>query len=169
VLESPFDNLKSVIKHLLKRFHMYWMPFSKEIGIKIAQTHFPSLDMDGIFPENSVNSIPKHIPILIVHSKKDKVIPINSSRKLYVALRESEHHHVHLLELDRGTHGKLMIGPDAQIYQDVVHAFYKKYSLPYHEEFACRGEPLLTLCQPSIAEVKKKIKKKRTLEEFEIE
>ncbi len=162
VLESPFDSFKNIINHLIKRFGMSWVPFSEKIGFKIARSQFPELDLEGISPIKTVPYLPYNIPILIVHSKKDKVIPVKCSRKLYIKLRQSGHHHVYLFELHNGAHGKLMNGPDAIHYQNIVHAFYKKYNLPYHEPFARDGEHLLLLSQPTIQDVK--LRNHRSLE-----
>ena len=58
VLESPFDSIKNVIKHLLKRFRMNWIPFSHKIGHRIAKKNFPLLDLNGIIPINLIHKIP---------------------------------------------------------------------------------------------------------------
>jgi hypothetical protein len=100
-----------------------------------------------------------HLPILFVHSHKDKVVPIKSSQRLYLLLKMLGHEHVYLLELNAGLHGKLIIGPEAETYQNVVHAFYKKYNLAYNEHFALKGESFLAQCQPSIVDVVCRIKK----------
>lgn len=157
IAESPFDSLKNIVKHLLKRFHVAWVPFSKKIGMKLADAHFPELDVYGLFPIDTVANIDKNIPILLIYSPKDKVIPLISSLILYVALREAGHEHVYLLELSSGDHGKLMLSSEASKYQNVVHAFYKKYNLPYNAKCALQGEALLEQCQPSIEVIKKRI------------
>lgn len=164
VLESPFDTLKSIINHLLKRFGVSWVPFSEKIGFKIAQSQFPELDLQGVVPLKTAPYLPHDLPILLVHSKKDKVIPVKCSRELYMLLRQTGHQHVYLFELQSGAHGKLMNGPDAIHYQNVVHAFYKKYNLPHHETFAQNGENLLLLSQPTIHDVK--LRNKRSNDEM---
>jgi pimeloyl-ACP methyl ester carboxylesterase len=159
VLESPFDSFKSIINHLLKRFGVQWVPFSDRIGAKIAQSQFPSLNLDGITPLKVASYIPYNVPILLVHSVKDRVVPIQCSRKLYMKLKESGHQHVYLLELPGGDHGKLMNSEHAVLYQNVVHAFYKKYGLPHHEGFAVQGEYMLSMAQPGILEVQSREKR----------
>ncbi|HEX2978034.1 MAG TPA: prolyl oligopeptidase family serine peptidase [Candidatus Babeliales bacterium] len=159
VLESPFDSFKSVINHLLKRFGVQWLPFSEKIGAKIAQSQFPSLNLDGIAPCKVASYIPQHVPILFVHSAKDKVVPVQCSRKLYIKLKETGHQHVYLLELPSGDHGKLMNSEHSLMYQNAVHAFYKKYGLPHQEDFAKHGEAFLALAQPGIAEVQARDKR----------
>ena len=153
------EELESIVKHLLKRFGIGWVPFSERIGLKIAQSQFPELKINGIFPHKTASAIPLGMPILIVHSKKDKVVPIKCSRRLYIQLRQTGHYNVYFLELSEGLHGKLMSGSDASTYQNVVHAFYKRYNLPHEPFFAQQGEPLLNACQPSIHEVKARSKR----------
>lgn len=159
VAEAPFDHLKNIVKHLLKRFHLSWMPFSKKIGMKLAQQRFHDLNINGLFPINTVTKINKNIPILLVHSQKDAVIPITSVYTLYIALRTSGHDHVYLLDLPSGDHGKLMFSSNALAYQNVVHAFYKKYNLPHHAQSAYKGEKILKYCQPTIQEIKYRLYK----------
>ncbi len=163
VIESSFDSITTVVKHLLKRFYIDWLPFSTEIGLKIAQAQFANFDTEGIFPSATILKLPPSLPIIFVHSQKDRVIPIKSSRTLYVALKALGYQHVYLLELEAGLHGKLMLGSEASTYQNVVHAFYKKYHLPYNHEFARLGDPLLALCQPSIAEIMYRLKNKKSI------
>lgn len=162
ILESPFDTLKNIIKHMLERFHVSWIPFSNRIAYKIAQKYFPSLDLKGIVPLDVVEKLPYNVPIIIVHSKKDRVIPIKSSRKLYLNLKQTGHDHVHLLELKSGNHGKIIHGADGDYYQNVVHAFYEKYNLPYDKQCAKHGRQFLSSAQPSISEILIRMKKKRT-------
>jgi predicted esterase len=106
VLESPFDLVDNVINHILERFCLRWIPFSKKIAYKIAKKNFPLLNMNGVFPIYVVNKIPRTIPIIIIHSRRDKTIPINSSRNLYKELLVAGHTHVYILELASGQHGK---------------------------------------------------------------
>lgn len=161
VIESSFDTIKGIIKNLMRRFHVDWLPFSMQIGMKIAQSQFPDLDVKGIFPLDTIVKLPKDIPIILIHSKKDKVIPIKSSRKIYLVLKSLGYENIYLLELSEGLHGKLMQGPEAEIYQNVVHAFYKKCNLPCNDMLALKGEPFLPLCQPSIPEIVYRIKRKK--------
>ncbi|MGE0206734.1 MAG: alpha/beta hydrolase family protein [Candidatus Babeliales bacterium] len=172
IAESPFDTLSSVIKHMLIRFHVSWVPFSKHIGHKVCRKIFPGVNPKGMFPLNVVEKIPQDMPIMLVHSKKDRTVPINSSRRLYIKLRETGHEHVYLVELQSGNHGKLIFGPDADFYTYVAHAFYKRYNIDHHPDFAHHGKHLLALCQPSIADVSQRIQKKRQIddeEDYELE
>lgn len=169
LVESPFDTLSSVVKHLLTRYHVGWVPFSKTIGFKVCQSHFPSINIKGIFPLNVVEKIPAEMPIMLVHSKKDRTVPINSSRRLYIKLKETGHEHVYLVELQSGNHGKLIFGPDADFYNYCAHAFYQKYDLAHNPEFARHGQNLLQLCQPSVQDVLTRIKHKRGFNEDEID
>jgi predicted esterase len=163
VLESPFDMLNAIIKHLLSRFHVSWLPFSEKITHKLCRKHFPDIKLEGIFPFTTITKIPMTLPIIFIHSKKDKVVPVNSSRQLYIKLKQCGHKDVYLVELASGDHGKIMQGQDSDFYLYTVHAFYKKYGLPHDPDFAQKGAQLLTHCQPSIDEVKRQMIIKRSL------
>lgn len=167
VLESPFDTVKNVIKHLLIRFHVSWIPFSKQIAHKIAKKNFPLLNLDGPVPLNLINKVSFDIPLIIIHSQRDKTIPINSSRKLYEMLVIAGHPNVYLLELASGEHGKLLEGPEGDLYRNVIHAFYRKHSLPYNVSWAQTGETMLKHCQPTLAEITKKMRKNRGIADFD--
>lgn len=161
IVECAFDTLESVVRHLLRRFYVHWVPFSKKAGIKIASKQFPRLNCNGVFPSKVVQEIPDRIPVLLVHSAHDNVVPINSSRRLYCQLRNAQHEHVYLLELASGAHGKALFGKDADSYQYAVHAFYRRYNLPHNEVWAQHGESLLNCCQPLVNVVEQRIKKHR--------
>jgi pimeloyl-ACP methyl ester carboxylesterase len=159
VLESPFDTFANVVKHLLRRFHIGWIPFSRKLAIRYVKKTFPSFDINGVFPLTVAHMIPHDLPIIIIHGKRDKTIPIKSSRLIYCALLENGHKDVYLLELDEGDHGKLIAGPNGEIYQNVVHAFYRRYDLPHDPLLAQRGEAILNQCQPSLDSMKRYVKK----------
>ena len=150
VIESPFDTLKSVVDHLLKRFKLHWMPFSTDMGMMLADNKFERFDPDGIFPLDLISHIPHHIPMLIIGSHSDDVVPIMSVRRLYTALRRTGHEHVYLLELASGRHGRLIKGEQGKLYASCVHAFYERYGLPYNRDLIEQGQQILADCQPEL-------------------
>lgn len=140
VLESPFDTLLSIIKSIARRIYFPYNRHTRPFLLSAMNYWFPALDMEGIVPIQSVEFFPLDIPILFVHSAQDSVVSINSSRRLYAALRSRGHTNVYLLELPEGSHGKIIRGTCAQTYCNVVHAFFKKYNLPHDEQRAAHGD-----------------------------
>lgn len=163
VLESPFDTFNNVVKHLLRRFHIGWIPFSKKLAIRYVKKTFPSFDINGVFPLNVAHMMPCDMPILLFHGRLDRTIPLKSSCLIYCALLENGNKNVYLLIVDEGDHGKLITGPQGELIQNVTHAFYKKHNLPHDPIFAQRGEAALKNCQPSLQEMKKYMKKLKKL------
>ena len=161
VLESPFDSLRSVILHLLRQYYISWIPFSEALAIKYMTSIFPLLNMEGISPIQVAHAIPTSIPILFVHSKEDKVVPISASRRLYVQLRQAGHNNVYLFELATGEHARLARGPEAGLYHQIVQSFYKKYGLPHETHAATFGDQILKYCQPAPDDVRKKLTHKK--------
>lgn len=160
VLESPFDTLSSIIDHLLRRFCVQWVPFAEHMARAICKKHFPNIDIQGTFPIDVAHQLPKEIPVLFIHSKKDKVVPLNSSRLLYSKLINNGHTDAYLLELNAGLHGKLVQGPDKDCYLFAVQAFYKKYGLPHEPDMAQRGHYILESARPNIEEVYNALQKR---------
>jgi pimeloyl-ACP methyl ester carboxylesterase len=140
ILESPFDTLLSIVKSIARRMYLPYNRHTRPFFLSAMKYWFPALDMKGIVPIKSVEFFPLDIPILFVHSAQDSVVSINSSRRLYGALRSRGHNNVYLLELPEGSHGKIIRGACAQTYCSVVHAFFKKYNLPHDEQRAVDGD-----------------------------
>jgi len=162
VLESPFTSTQeidlyiylndtvSTLKSIIPTLNI------KQTCKNLVQGVFGGHDIDGISPIQTVKSIPKTIPIMLVHSAEDRIIPLNHTRVLYVALKKQGHNHVYLVELDQGSHAKIIRNPDDALpYCKAVHAFFKKYSLPYNTTWA-EGVDLQTF-QPSIKTVLQRI------------
>lgn len=164
IVESPFDRIKNVIKHLMHQYCLGWIPFSKNIGCAIMQKKFPAINLEGIFPIQVVRNIPKELPILLIHSRKDKVIPPDCSRRLYMELVESGHYNTYYLELASGEHARLLCDAEQKLYRNIVNAFYKRFALPHKESYARKAEHLLDYCKPTIDEVKQWSRDKRTID-----
>jgi alpha-beta hydrolase superfamily lysophospholipase len=146
VLESPYYNMGEVIQSIMYKNRLGWLPLS--YGETIAEFIFKQYNRNGMNPGNMVQGIPKNIPILIICSQEDQLVPYSSSINVYKKLIESGHQHTYILILNHGRHAKILFGLDGQKYQDVVHAFYKKYNLPHDPSIAANGEKYLSLCQP---------------------
>jgi predicted esterase len=161
ILESPFDCFANVASHMLKRFHIGWIPFSKNICLRLIRRHFPLLDVEGVCPLKTIAEIDHSIPIFIIHSRTDRTIPVNSSRNLYKLLLKNGHQNCYFLELASGQHARLLQGHENHLYYKLVHAFYKRVGLPYIPELAHQAEHLLTsYCRPSLLEITERMKKR---------
>lgn len=146
VVESPYDSMSTVIKHAMKKCRLDWLPLS--YGERLAEFLFKKYTRHGIRPIDVLENIPSDMPILIICSKEDSLVPYYSSIAVYKKLRDTNHNHVYILCLDHGKHAKFLLGSDAEKYRSVVHAFYKKYSLQHNPLYASNGDNLLSECQP---------------------
>ncbi len=149
VLESPFDCVDSILTELINTAKLSWIPGIKKNGLGIMSFIFCKYKPNGMRPIDLCERIKKDLPILIICSTQDALVPVWSSINLYLALRESGHSHAYILVLPRGNHAKLindrLHGP---LYQQVTHAFYQKFDLPHDPHLANLGAPLLANCQP---------------------
>jgi len=147
VLESPYYTMSEVIYSIMKKKNLEWLPLS--YGESIAETIFKRYTRYGTTPAGSLENIPKEMPILIICSQEDHLVPAESSINVYKKLIESGHEHTYIFITNQGRHAAILSGPDGEKYEQVVNAFYKKYNLPYSAENAALGEPLLAQCQPT--------------------
>jgi len=146
VLESPYYTMGEVIANMLQKNSLGWVPLS--YGESVAEFVFKKYSRHGKSPATTIENIPSDMPILIVCSKEDRLVPYRSSVNVYKKLLHSGHKNVYILILEHGQHAKILSGQDGQKYQAVVHAFFKKYNLPYDPSSAVNGENTLLSCQP---------------------
>ncbi len=157
VLESPFDRPESIVGFQVEQNSPSWFASSSlAVGKYAMNWYYPQYNAKGINPSQVIAKINKNIPVFIVHSKKDGLIPVKSSRHLYAKLKKAGHQHVYLLELEDGAHANCCTGKDALKYQQAVHAFYKKYGIPCDESLAASGQAILKTCQPTLKEMAKR-------------
>jgi pimeloyl-ACP methyl ester carboxylesterase len=148
VVESPYYSMSEVIKSLMTKKNMGWLDIS--YGETIAEYIFKKYSRHGLSPAKCLESIPKDMPILIICSQEDSLVPASTSINVYKKLLESGHTNAYLFVTEHGKHAAILQGPDGEKYQWVVNAFYKKYNLPHCAASAAHGKSLLTLCQPTI-------------------
>lgn len=100
-------------------------------------------------PRGHVDRFPVDVPLVIISSVKDGVIPIENSLRL--ALRVAAHRlqssapnvqPVYFLQLNNEGHNTYTRpgSSDSERYNNLVHAAYKKHGLPFNEQAALRGE-----------------------------
>jgi len=146
VLESPYFTMSEVIASLMHKKGLDWLPLS--YGETIAEFIFKKYTRYGYSPSNCIENISKDIPIFIICSEEDHLVPCSSSINVYKKLVESGHKDVYIFITKQGKHAAILQGPEGEQYQQVLNAFYKKYNLAYNPSDAEKGESLLALCQP---------------------
>ncbi len=134
ILDSPFDKIDTVAKHIADR-----MSVSEALVKKAIPLMFWKFNPQGIFPIDLIHKIEDDIPMLFVTVKGDHMVPKVSTTRLLNARKQQGHSNCHHLHVMRGSHGKIIQGPDARIYQDVAHAFFAHYGLPHNSKHARHG------------------------------
>lgn len=138
LLESPFDSLESMMQHH-SLFKYIWSP-----------QLFKKYNQHGLQPIQSVEYIDSTLPIIIICSKQDWLIPYKHSVALYKKLIETGHVNTHLLILEKGHHGYLITGKNNTQYRNVIHAFLSHYALPNNPIFAEAGKADFCKTKPKI-------------------
>lgn len=143
IVESPFDSTHTITKNILQRLYLDAIPGMQTIAHKAISAVFWQHSANGAQAIDLVSSIDKKLPILLVCSKQDTLIPAQSTIALYEKLKETDHTNVHLFVAENGRHGRILHGADGANYQRAVHAFYKKYGLSHDAHLAQLGKNLL--------------------------
>lgn len=125
VLEGCYDNIENVFaswQSLFGAFMLWALPY-----LPFKYKTDPQWD-----PINRISELPD-IPILIITSKADTLVPAYLTHRLVDKLRKSGHHQVHVLELESSSHPMYMFhcDKDRKAYYEFVHKLYRQYSLPY--------------------------------------
>jgi pimeloyl-ACP methyl ester carboxylesterase len=146
VLEAPFDRAKNIMCSFLRK-----IPFGQRLAYYFLRLAFPHHNQkSNLHPEAVVGDIPLSLPLLLICSKEDTVIPASSTINLFNILKKTRHTDVYLLVTEHGRHAKILWGPDGEQYQAVTHAFFARYGLSHDIDWAARGDDLLDACRGAI-------------------
>lgn len=109
ILESPFDSVETIIKQRRDDLWLTYiapLPIVRYITKKIACGRY---DHKGIHPRDSIVKIKrKDIPLFIIWSKKDRVVPYTSSKNVYDLFKDNGHAKLHGVSLNTGSHANLL-------------------------------------------------------------
>jgi len=156
ILESPFDHMESIImKHWFIEL-LAKLPFLSKERIYNIFCKITQYQDNGAHTINLVDKIDKNIPVMFVCSKTDKSVPYLATINLYKKLIKSGHKRAHLLRLANGRHARFLQNDEVgEKYQNVIHAFYKKYGLKHDDALAAKGEADFGNCSPGIDQLDK--------------
>jgi predicted esterase len=120
IAEAPFDSFDNLIS-TRKFAYASHVPGLSFIAKELTGMVFPQLRVNGLFPQNHSAKIPQAIPVLLVTSKEDDVVSNICATQLARTIPQSS-----LLILDRGKHGKYIVGSEKENYAESVREFLKK-------------------------------------------
>lgn len=115
VSDSAYSDLKSIIEVMYKNFYFLKRPFVYLTGIYGKM--FFGVDVKDVSPVNDIRNIDK--PVLIIHGKKDKQIPVNEAYILHNANKKTE---LWIVDADHGESYAL----NKEEYENKVLSFFEK-------------------------------------------
>jgi len=156
VLESPFADINEIICRFKFVDYLNYIPCGYLITQSYAKKILKYYDPFGMQPLTSIQKIKnKELPIFLIHSKADKLIPINHSRKLYKEFLKNGFKNVYLVETEHAKHANVLTQDTENLFKKTIHSFYKKFNFPYNQELI---EYDIDNFKPSIEEIDKRIK-----------
>ncbi len=116
---------------------------------------FPAYRKNSMSPIEAIKHIHnKSLPIFLIHSMIDATVPYQHSCKLYQEFKKQGFLHVHLIILPEGKHSFLLQNTNTQAtYLQAIHAFYKKYSLPYNTTYNQKSDFNFTQLEQNLTEI----------------
>lgn len=144
VLESPFDTVPAVLDAAADHVpDLIKYQTTRAAAVSVLKNIAREYDSSAPQPIDLIDNLPSDLPMLLISSQEDKLVPAARTYAIYQKLKNRGHQHVYLLRLAKGKHSKLLHDTEGLKYAQVVHAFYKKYGLPHDPVLATQGEPLL--------------------------
>ncbi len=152
ILESPYDDMDHYINHL---FYIDKTEAAQERLHSLFSLMTGSYKRNGPCARKYAEIISDDVPLLLVGSLTDGLVAPQCVIYLYCRLKERGHTNVHILMLKNSSHPCYMLDntEDKQLYEAVVHAFYKRYNLPHNSARAHAGYHEFQATQPSIQEL----------------
>lgn len=149
VLESPFDTVPAVLDAAADHVpDLIKCQTTRALAYAVLENIARKYERGALQPIDLVDRLPSDLPILLICSDEDKLVPAQRTSNIYRKLKSKGHNDVYLLRLSKGKHSKLLHDSDGLKYASVVHAFYKKYDLPHDPVLAAEGEQVLLGCTP---------------------
>lgn len=106
---------------------------------------FKKYDPNGISPAKNVEHFPKGIPVVLITSETDEVVPTSSTQKLANALADRGENDVYLIKLKNSKHPSYMFSnkDDHDKYESALHAIYQRYGFEHDAQLAEEGAQYL--------------------------
>jgi len=143
VIESPFDHFDNILEHVMATHIIYKRIINnnnkQKVKRRLLRVFCRNYKYNGLHPIDAAPNISKDIPLLIISSDQDKLIPAWSTKNIYDALTQAGHKKSYLLACKNGSHGLISWGKDGALMRNVIHAFYKHHDIPHHEPWAQEG------------------------------
>lgn len=103
ICESPFDSMEHVADYTFSGLPASVQGICKKLSFRLFCKH----DLDGINPIDCVGNIDQNVPILLIASKQDSRIPLESTEQLYNIMKKSGKN-VQFKIFERGGHAKIL-------------------------------------------------------------
>ncbi len=129
ILESPFDTTRSITDNKINQWRLNALPGIKKLGHFILSSIFWQHSTQGEQALDAVPLLDKNLPILLICSKQDPLVPASSTIALYEKLQTLGYKNSHIFIAEQGKHGKIIEGPDKEKYQKAIDDFNQKYGI----------------------------------------
>ena len=153
ILDAPFDAIYDILYARLKLKNLHMVPLLTTTFDFYFSYLFKNYSTCGIRPIDVVDCIP-NIPILMICSLQDTVVPPRNTMRLYKKLIEDGRTNVHLFITPYGEHGRIMYDVHTQTLVSPIAMWsmhsYKTMHLSMNQRGQLQGNEVFATCQPSV-------------------
>ncbi len=143
-IESPAAHITDITTLQMQWWGCGWMPGLNKLLTNYYLPYFKikKLDPYQTQPIHVAHNIDKNIPIIILASKKDTIIPASSSARLAKAFVDNGHKNVRLIITEEGSHVDIK-EKNIELLNAIEQAIRKELKLPFDKELAHQGSTIL--------------------------
>ena len=158
ILEAPFADVNEIVDDVIQRVGLPDNSVASTVRQTGKSVILRNHSSSGIKPIDVAKNIPPTLPILLIHSMQDRLIPFTHSMRLYLELKKAGHNDAYLLPLRfGGNHAQTFFSPQGIAPKMYVRAFLQKYGLPTEKGWSdanAGGNTILDSLRPSAEEVR---------------
>ncbi|MFH1832104.1 MAG: hypothetical protein ABH827_04885 [bacterium] len=130
VLESPFATPATIPVHAFGNFlgieRLINMFGCSQVPEEFVRSQYKNYNPKGITPLKAIttqwckDAVDRNMVVVFLHSKKDRLISINDSRRLYIELKKLKFKNVYLIEIAAGEHANICFDSRWHVKEDIL-------------------------------------------------
>lgn len=143
ILAAPLVRADDLIQQISSQYLGFLGAYGPSVLKNFFTWYFPNYDPS----KDTLHTRLAHISgkrIFIAHREHDKVIPLESVKRLVRALRDQNEVYFLVVKNTNAPHSRLNTVVEFQM---AINAFYRQYGMPYDQELADAGQSLLLQAQ----------------------
>lgn len=129
ILESPFDQVLSVVRNLLAKAYLHKVPGIMRFARLVLRKLVPAYKEQGPHPIEQIKYVSSQIPLLFIACEGDDIIKPENTQAVVEAGLAVGHPAISTICLPDGEHGNILWYESGPAYAQAVYDFYQLYDI----------------------------------------